>query len=527
MNLHEVVLCATAPAEGSSVTAGALTVHDIKTGTSLASFKQTNAPRHCNAYVETNNGQGGFMLAAQADKSILNVYNFQKDQLALKIVLPEKLSCIALDRSGAYCAGGTAQGRIYLWEVASGILFNAWDAHYRQVNVLCFSHDGSALFSGSEDSGVGVWSMARILDDELQNELVEPHCTLSDHTLPVTDIVCGIGAFPACRVLTASVDHTVKFWDLSSSSLLCTFHFPKPISTLVLDPTERLFFAASADGSVHQVNLFRERADRPGGPALEAVGGGGINDTIRIEDFDTAGGARRKRLISAGEPIASLALSLTTTLLLVGTAKSGRVLVYDVASHQLLRTISAHKERDMGVVFVSTMLRPPDLVGHVTLSMSAGAASGASENIPVRPIVPFQRMRDTKARDAHDVAVMLPGSAWEEGRDPPASYSYPEFDEDYARFVRPQGAEPAAAAMPARVAELESEVAKLREELGKAKGVNDAMWEAVVQRMVNGGAGSSGKEGGATSASEEGSRNGREGDGSSREGDRSRKRLRG
>jgi len=52
--------------------------------------------------------------------------------------------------------------------------------------------------------------MARILDDELQNELVEPHCTLSDHTLPVTDIICGIGAFPACRVLTASVDHTVK-----------------------------------------------------------------------------------------------------------------------------------------------------------------------------------------------------------------------------------------------------------------------------------------------------------------------------
>lgn len=72
------------------------------------------------------------MLAAQQEKSILNVYNFQKvgsrpryfnrahsfaqDQLALKIVLPEKLSCIAVDPHGDYCAGGTSQGRIYLWE---------------------------------------------------------------------------------------------------------------------------------------------------------------------------------------------------------------------------------------------------------------------------------------------------------------------------------------------------------------------------------------------------------------------------
>lgn len=72
------------------------------------------------------------MLAAQPDKPIMNVYNFQKvrnskprariadqtlkDQLAQKVILPEKLSCIALDHRGLYCAGGTAQGRVYLWE---------------------------------------------------------------------------------------------------------------------------------------------------------------------------------------------------------------------------------------------------------------------------------------------------------------------------------------------------------------------------------------------------------------------------
>lgn len=115
MILQEVVLCATAPqAAGSG--SGAVVLHDIHTGTSLASFKQSSSAPHCTSFVETRDGQGGFILAAQQDKSILNVYNFQKDQLAFKIVLPERLSCIALDNTGSFCAGGTAQGRIYLWE---------------------------------------------------------------------------------------------------------------------------------------------------------------------------------------------------------------------------------------------------------------------------------------------------------------------------------------------------------------------------------------------------------------------------
>jgi hypothetical protein len=40
-----------------------------------------------------------------------------KDQVSLKVVLPERLSCIAVDRRGQFCAAGTAQGRIYVWEV--------------------------------------------------------------------------------------------------------------------------------------------------------------------------------------------------------------------------------------------------------------------------------------------------------------------------------------------------------------------------------------------------------------------------
>jgi pre-rRNA-processing protein IPI3 len=59
----------------------------------------------------------------------------------------------------------------------------------------------------------------RLLDNERQNEVAAPYCSLSDHTLPITDICVGLGRFPSIRVLTASLDHTVKVPRLRLQSL--------------------------------------------------------------------------------------------------------------------------------------------------------------------------------------------------------------------------------------------------------------------------------------------------------------------
>jgi pre-rRNA-processing protein IPI3 len=40
-------------------------------------------------------------------------------------------------------------------------MYNSWEAHYRQVTVLRFTSDGEALLSGSDDSGITVWSVFR------------------------------------------------------------------------------------------------------------------------------------------------------------------------------------------------------------------------------------------------------------------------------------------------------------------------------------------------------------------------------
>ena len=80
---------------------------------------------------------------------------------------------------------------------------------------------------------------------------------------------------------------------------MTTFQFPQAITHIAWDVTERLFFAASSDGSIHQVNMFRERESKLGGIVTEAVGGAGVTDVIRIDD-DATREARKKRLIKVG-----------------------------------------------------------------------------------------------------------------------------------------------------------------------------------------------------------------------------------
>jgi hypothetical protein len=52
------------------------------------------------------------------------------------------------------------------------------------------------------------------------------------------------------------------------------------------------------------------------------------------------------------------------------------------------------------------MFKPPNLIGHVSLSLNVG--NYAKDVIHVQPVVPFYRVKDAKARDAHEVTMMLP-----------------------------------------------------------------------------------------------------------------------
>jgi pre-rRNA-processing protein IPI3 len=216
--------------------------------------------------------------------------------------------------------------------------------------------------------------------------------------------------------------------------------------------------------------------------------------------------------------VTALALSMTGTLLLAGTTR-GQVHVFDVSSHQLLRTFAPAGAAaaaaggagpTMAVTFLRAGLRPPDLIGHVSLGGAAGGTARGTLELAPRTVVPFQRTRDARTREKHEVWMALPpaplsvrrpgacrdvhGNADRHVQSAPLEYTEDELLRDRTAFlggapvlVASAGAGAAAGGpvvLQGRVNELEAEVARLRAQLGRAKGVNDAMWGVVVKKVA-------------------------------------------
>ncbi|KAL7415935.1 WD40-repeat-containing domain protein [Mrakia frigida] len=490
--LSEVILTSSS---SSATASGSTTLHDFTTSLQLSTLKPSSPGPNSTAYIQTQYGQGGICATVMEGKPLMNVWAWQKEQLHQKIPLPEKLTCFTISPTSTYCAGGTQTGHIYLWELSSGLLFNSFDAHYRRINILKFTSDGLGLISGSDDSGVSVWSVASLVSNDLQKEIPTALCNLSDHTLPITDIQIGLGSFPnECRVLTSSVDHTVKLWQLTSpATLLSTYHLPAPPTSLAFDPMERAFWA-SAGKEVFAVRLFERRSGEEGGEDEEAVvvgkgkgkvkarGGGGVGEVIRIER--TTGG---EAAVVLNDTITTLSLSLSTSHLLLGTS-TGQIHIHSLPSLQHLRTLSPAAHKSCPITHISTLLRPSDLHGHVSLG-SVGSGDAGDEKWAIKTVGTLERMRvGRREREKHEVGWMmgevddifslLPLTA------PFALTSTNSSSSHTTSTVAPSSSTPSSTAdatsSATQISSLEGEVARLKADLAKAKALNDKMWEGVV-----------------------------------------------
>ncbi|KAM0786069.1 hypothetical protein ACM66B_006880 [Microbotryomycetes sp. NB124-2] len=463
--LQEVVLSATHSASAVPTVA----VHNVQTGAQLLSFKTPNAA------TTTSSAAADGEKESSTDQSTC----LPRTMTLCKIIPPVRMSTITLSPGGTYFAGGTHDGRIFLWEFSSGTLVLTLDAHYRAVYVLEFSQDEAALVSGAEDAGVSVWSIARLLNATPMSPPT-PFATLTDHTLPVTSIAIGAGSFPTCRILTGSMDSTCKVWDISNSApaLLSTFSFATPVTHVVWDSLERFFFAAgptSEQGSrVVKVSLYQKRTDEYGYDTVEAVGGGGRGDVQRVTEEHT---------YAIADTITAMHLSTHSPLLVVGTSATQTHLLA-LPSLMPTRIIPAPpSSTPIGpITFVQTMLRPPELGQN---------PAGASVALPARPV-----MVNGMGRTARNV------SSWTNGGSAGRVYeTRVGVAPDATELINPAiglatssastGAVSDSAASSsqgmeeqARLVQLEQEIVKLRGQLGKAVSLNDSMWKKLVDHTL-------------------------------------------
>ncbi|XP_034611313.1 WD repeat-containing protein 18 [Trachemys scripta elegans] len=242
-----------APMEVALVTdaAGPLSncsVWELHSGSALPGYRGGNSGARGLALLG-----GEHLLGAQLGKGYINVWELQrKDQLQQKIICPGLVTCLTASPNGLYILAGIAES-IYLWEVSSGNLLAILNRHYQDLTCLCFTDDSSHFLSGGKDCLVLVWNLYSTLQVE-HSQIPEPRHVWSRHSLPITDLCCGFGG-PLARAATASLDQTVKLWEISSGELLLSVLFDVGIMAVTLDLSEYHMFCGGMDGSIFQVDL--------------------------------------------------------------------------------------------------------------------------------------------------------------------------------------------------------------------------------------------------------------------------------
>ena len=169
---------------------------------------------------------------------------------------------------GGYYAGGVRE-RVHVWEGATGKQVSVLSQHYQAVSALAFSPDGSYLISGGEDGIILVWrfsmlvstgymSQLRLLSvpQSLQHQCLEARLklTLSEHALPITALVAGLGGERGL-LYSAAADLTCRLWDLLRGVCIGTVAVGGLPTCLSPDLSERQLLVGQKHGEIQKIEI--------------------------------------------------------------------------------------------------------------------------------------------------------------------------------------------------------------------------------------------------------------------------------
>lgn len=145
----------------------------------------------------------------------------------------EKITSVAINRSGEWLAFGCAKlGQLLVWEWQSESYVLKQQGHFFDMNTLSFSPDGQLVATGGDDGKVKVWNTA------------SGFCfvTFEDHSATVSQVEF---AKQGQVVFSASLDGTVRAFDLIRYRNFRTFTTPNPVqfNSLAVDPSGEIVCA--------------------------------------------------------------------------------------------------------------------------------------------------------------------------------------------------------------------------------------------------------------------------------------------
>lgn len=252
----------------SSSSDGLSIIRDLSTKTSLVQYKDNlslvrgTTPVYGSVALDTP-PTIDFFASTQAGKPSIHVYNWARDAPVFRCAMGENITCLQASRPhSSYIVGGSASGKIYIWEVGTGELLRIWQAHYKPVTAIAWSSCGTLLATSGADGIIHVWDALLLLDAATMGDLQAvpvPHITWSGHTLPITQLyfsntgsVSSSGA--VSKLVSSSMDRTVRWWDVASKQCILNVLMPAGVSAFVADAMGKQFFVGCVDGSIHQIS---------------------------------------------------------------------------------------------------------------------------------------------------------------------------------------------------------------------------------------------------------------------------------
>lgn len=377
------------------------TTHTTGSIANIHSFEQSTL-RQCSVNSKNSSVIVGtrYLFIAQAKKALINVYNIsgshKRESVEQRLPIPEAVNCLeVVDNNIIYGScedishelapfdlpylllASTESGKLYIWELNSGLLLNVKPmAHYQRITKIKSILNGKYIITSGKDSRVIIWQTT----DLITMEDPKPISIIHDHTLPVTDfqisnatgeslITSGI------KLFTASEDGTIRCYNLevdpssgigkkvdnkSSNSLtsiqdqmmtptlLATFTFSSGIETLSLDPADRICYFGTKMGCF-ALSLYYQLDGNQIVNLLQGCNKGKLYSLVDSTTVtDTHGsGDERKSLYSMGQlvitklldcDVSVIKINMDGTILLIGD-KLGKIYVTEIYSRQILKTL--------------------------------------------------------------------------------------------------------------------------------------------------------------------------------------------
>lgn len=292
-------------------------VWDHRTGSILLTYKNAGTLGHRTLQLLNDS----YIVGADLTKPRIYVWplNDHSPVSNLRLTTPGKVTALKFTPNSAYIVAAISE-KLFIWQSCNGRLLKNLSQHYQTVSCLSFTKDGSIFASGAEDGLIFVWSLYRVLNDEQPT----PLHAFSHHSLPIKDLQFG-HAGSRGRLCSVSLDRTCNIYDPSSGSLLLTFVFDVPLTSISMNIRESDLFVGCTDGDIYRFNLHEPPR--------------GIEHHVQIRKDGNSEGV----IVFQGHKstVVSLSISIDCRYLLSGSI-SGEVHVWDIASHQILRTIN-HK----------------------------------------------------------------------------------------------------------------------------------------------------------------------------------------